>query len=68
MKRFSTLPNTLLASAESTEIFDCLGNSITEQTQDDASTITTVDVNIEEDFVCNLLSVTVEGRERSTSL
>ena len=59
MKGLSPLPNTLLASAESTKVLGSFWYNISEQTKDDASTFASSDFNIEEDFVCDLGTVAV---------
>jgi len=59
MKRLSCLSYTLFTCAESTKVLGGLGHGITEQTKDDASTFTSVDGNVEENFICNRWAVTV---------
>lgn len=53
--------NTLLTSTKSAEVLGSLGDSLAEETEQDASHRLVVDLNIEEDCVGHLLKVGAEG-------
>ena len=54
VQRLPTLADTLFTRAKSTKVFRSLG-SFFEKTQDDPALVTTIDFDVEEDFVFDLL-------------
>jgi hypothetical protein len=64
VERLSRLSNSLFTSAESTKVFHCFGHSLSEQSQHNTATAFAVfNLNVEENFVGNLLETDRYKRE-----
>ena len=55
VKSLACVAHSLLSCAESSEVLGCLGNGVSEETEDDSAGILSIDVDVEEDLVSDLV-------------